>query len=224
MTYKEYIKLYKKNEHPASTIFHKYISKNLAKFLVYFSLKLGITPNKLSLFSTLCLLLAGYSLIKLDLFWLFILLTQISYGLDCSDGVVARITNQKSVFGKFLDIALDRINMLIFYSSIILYYLETNSLNINNLWIIIIGFVFYYLYSLLAMIRGLVYSTKRGQGAKKSNILIRINYEFIDSGIYMFLIGVSLYFDVLHILSLYYISISLLFIFGVFYKSYKDGR
>ena len=141
-----------------------------------------------------------------------------------TDGVVARITNQKSVFGKFLDIALDRINMLIFYSSIILYYLETNTLNINNLWIIIIGFVLYYLYSLLAMIRGLVYSTKRGQGAKKSNILIRINYEFIDSGIYMFLIGVSLYFDVLHILSLYYISISLLFIFGVFYKSYKYGR
>ena len=37
------------------------------KFLVYFSLKLGVTPNKLSLFSTGCLLLAGYSLIKLDL-------------------------------------------------------------------------------------------------------------------------------------------------------------
>ena len=224
MNFKDYLIEYKKNEHPASTIFHKYVSKNLAKFLVYFSLKVGVTPNKLSILSTLCLLLAGYSLIKLDLFWLFILLTQISYGLDCSDGVVARITNQKSIFGKFLDIALDRINMLIFYSSIILYYLDINSLNVNNLWIIIIGFVLYYLYSLLAMIRGLVYSTKRGQGAKKSNILIRINYEFIDSGIYMFLMSIFLYFDILHILSLYYISISLLFIFGVFYKSYKDVR
>jgi phosphatidylglycerophosphate synthase len=224
MKFKDYLIEYKKNEHPASTIFHKYISKNLAKILVYFSLKLGITPNKLSVFSTLCLLLSGYSLIKLDLFWVFILLTQISYALDCSDGVVARITNHKSIFGKFLDIALDRINMLIFYSSIILYYLDTNSFNINNLWTIIIGFILYYLYSLLAMIRGLVYSTKRGQGAKQSNILIRINYEFIDSGIYMFLIGIFLYFNILHILSFYYIGISLLFIFGVFYRSYKDRR
>ena len=73
------------------------------------------------------------------------------------------------------------------------------------------------------MIRGLVYSTKRGQGAKKSNILIRINYEFIDSGIYMFLVAVSLYFNVLHILSFYYITISILFIIGVFYKSYKHN-
>ena len=68
--------------------------------------------------------------------------------------------------------------------------MDTNSLNVYNLRIIIIGMVLYYLYSLLAMIRGLVYSTKRGQGAKRSNILIRINYEFIDSGIYMFLIGI----------------------------------
>lgn len=224
MNYKDYIKLYKKNEHPASTIFHKYVSKNLAKFIVFVSLKFGVSPNSLSLFSTLSLALAGYFLVSMNSFWLFILLTQISYGLDCSDGVVARITNQKSIFGKFLDIALDRINMLIFYGSIILYYWETNYLNIDNLCIIIIGFIFYYLYSLLAMIRGLVYLTNRGEGAKKSNILIRINYEFIDSGIYMFLVAVFLSFNILHILSYYYITISLLFIFGVFYKSYMDSK
>ena len=224
MNYKDYIKLYKKNEHPASTIFHKYVSKNLAKFIVFVSLKFGVSPNSLSLFSTLSLALAGYFLVSMNSFWLFILLTQISYGLDCSDGVVARITNQKSIFGKFLDIALDRINMLIFYGSIILYYWETNYLNIDNLCIIIIGFIFYYLYSLLAMIRGLVYLTNRGEGAEKSNILIRINYEFIDSGIYMFLVAVFLSFNILHILSYYYITISLLFIFGVFYKSYMDSK
>ena len=133
MTYKDYIKLYKKNEHPASTIFHKYVSKNLAKFIVFVSLKFGVSPNSLSLFSTLCLALAGYFLVSMNSFWLFILLTQISYGLVCSDGVVARITNQKSIFGKFLDIALDRINMLIFYGSIILYYWETNYYHSNDL-------------------------------------------------------------------------------------------
>ena len=47
-----------------------------------------------------------------------------------------------------------------------------NNLTTKMLPTMIIGFVLYYLYSLLAMIRGLVYSTKRGQGAKKSNILI----------------------------------------------------
>ena len=80
MKFKDYLIEYKKNEHPASTIFHKYISKNLAKILVYFSLKLGITPNKLSVFSTLCLLLSGYSLIKLDLFWVFILAVLVAKG------------------------------------------------------------------------------------------------------------------------------------------------
>ena len=121
MNYKDYIKLYKKNEHPASTIFHKYVSKNLAKIIVFVSLKFDTSPNSLSLLSTFCLLLAIF--FSINSFWLFILLTQISYGLDCSDGVLARITNHQSIFGKFLDIALDRINMLIFYGSIILYYL-----------------------------------------------------------------------------------------------------
>ena len=69
------------------------------------------------------------------------------------------------------------------------------------------------------MIRGLVYSTKRGK--VQTNILIKINYEFIDSGIYMFLVAVFLYFNILHILSFYYVTISSFFIFGVFYKSFK---
>ena len=113
MNYKDYIKLYK-NEHPASTIFHKYISKNLAKIIVFVSLKLGILLQTLSISSTLFLLLGGYFLVNYKFIFLFIILTQISYGLDCSDGVLARITNHQSIFGKFLDIALDRINMLIF--------------------------------------------------------------------------------------------------------------
>ena len=123
MKWSNYIKLYNESENPASTVFHRYFSKNLAKIIVFFSIKFGFSANFISLMSFVFILVGSISLVLFNDILVFIISTQLSYGFDCSDGVVARINKTSSDFGKFLDLLLDRLNQFIFFGSTIFYFI-----------------------------------------------------------------------------------------------------
>ncbi len=75
-------------------------------YLVYYSRKLKISPNALSitnLFVSIICLFCFYSNFFIAAFFLFWLRGI----LDCSDGALARYSNQTSKFGKILDSAID---------------------------------------------------------------------------------------------------------------------
>ena len=103
-----YYQLYNKYEKPPSTIFHKYISKKLAKFFTFYFLRLNLTPNTLSILTTFFVLVGASSLNLMSNITgqiIFLVCLQFSYVIDCSDGVVARISKQSSSFGAHLQIA-----------------------------------------------------------------------------------------------------------------------
>ena len=107
--FKVHLENYKRYEKPASTFYHRHFSKNGAKLFTYISLKIGLTPNGISLLSFFLVFLSCYLIAYSRLLVLSLVLLQIAYILDCSDGVVARMTGQGSRLGELVDVSFDRI-------------------------------------------------------------------------------------------------------------------
>lgn len=221
--WKEFIKLYKDNENIASTFFHRHFSKNLAKILVYLSLKIGLSPNTVSFLSSATLLIGSILSLKSQNILYLLIFSQLSYALDCSDGVIARITMKSSIKGKFIDLILDRINQLIFAWSIILFSIKIKETELNLILVQGLMFSLYFIYSSIAMIRGLVMNTKRGEGLKKvNNLLYKIPYEFIDSGIFMFIITIASIFNIDYTITYLYLILNLAMSIGIVAITLKD--
>jgi phosphatidylglycerophosphate synthase len=80
-----------------------------------------ITPNHITLTSFVVALAAAVC-ICLDRSWAFIcagLLVHISYTLDCTDGMVARMHKMSTPWGAFLDILLDRWKIVLYSLAIL---------------------------------------------------------------------------------------------------------
>lgn len=221
--WKEFLKIYKVNENKASTLFHRHFSKNLAKLLVYLSLKLGLSPNTVSFLSTVTLFIGSILSIKGQNIVYLLIFSQLSYALDCSDGVIARITMKSSINGKFLDLILDRVNQLIFAWSIILFSIKVKAGDLDLLLVQGLMFSLYFIYSSIAMIRGLVLKTNRGEGIKKiNNLLYKIPYEFIDSGIFMFIITIGSFFNIDYTIAYLYLILNMVMSIGMVTITLKD--
>ncbi len=78
--------------------------EKLAKIL----LRLGLTPNQVTWLGLLLLLLACMAFLwhKSDL--LFAITLAITFAFDALDGAVARLSNQQSLYGGYLDAVVDR--------------------------------------------------------------------------------------------------------------------
>jgi archaetidylinositol phosphate synthase len=199
MKFSEYLDIYKLHEKPPSTLFHKVVSKNGAKVFSYAFIKLGITPNVISIISLLLLCIASSiisfgssSYINLIV---AIALLQFSYIFDCSDGVVARYTGQSSNFGAYLDILLDRIGGVIFSIAIGYYGLIVEG--VLYPFAFLFSLTIYYFYQISSTLRPHYFPKLNGRMKElksKESILVRLVkfvYEFIDTGIYFFIVSVS---------------------------------
>ncbi len=201
----EYIKLYEKYEKPPSTIFHKYISKKLAKFFTYYFLLLRLTPNALSV---LTLFFISFGIFSLNFFEnyvgkvIFLVSLQFSYVIDCSDGVVARISKKSSSFGAYLDITLDRINIFLVYLGLGVYLNSVHPFTEYTALLYVFSAIFNFHYQLMALLRKHYFPSLDGfMKSKKSKSLIRIIvkfiYEFIDTGIFFFILALSVFLDII---------------------------
>jgi phosphatidylglycerophosphate synthase len=221
--WKKFLEIYCANENKASTLFHKYISKNLAKVLVYFSLNFNLSANTLSFLSTITLLIGSILSLKQQNILYVLILSQISYALDCSDGVVARINGTSSTKGKFLDLILDRINQLVFAWGIILFSYFNKDEDLSLILQQSLMFSLYFMYSSTAMIRGLVMKTKRGEGSKKiKNPLVKVPYEFIDTGVFMFIVSIASILNVDLLIAYFYCFIITLLSIGIISITLKN--
>lgn len=187
---------YNKNEKPASTIYHHYFSKNGAKAATYLFLKLGISPNFISLISFLTVLISSYLIATSQHLLISLLLLQLSYIFDCSDGVVARITNQGSKFGEMVDVSFDRILGIIFSFALFINLLSNYSLNTDEFFIYALLLTSYLSFTFVSTLRGYIFKELKNKAKEKKNgfiiKLVFFIYEFIDTGIYYMIISTAI--------------------------------
>jgi phosphatidylglycerophosphate synthase len=210
MKYADYSSLYHQYNKPASTIFHRYVSKKIGKAAGYICLEVGITPNMITTLTLLLVVLSGLIIsIKNSNFYIltaFILL-QVSYGLDCVDGVIARITKCSSAFGEYFDILIDRFNNIFIF--ICIGYSDFIDKDKQSLSIYTLCCSMMLLYSLASTFRKYIFNQKvdfkKIRSSSKGFLQIgKIVYEFIDTGTVYFFIFLGLLMDlVLQIFIIY---------------------
>ena len=194
-SFRLHLKRYKKVEKPASTFYHRAISKNGAKLATFVFLKFNVSPNAISLLSFLAVFTScGFIATSSHLGWALVLL-QFAYICDCSDGVVARITESGSKFGELLDVSLDRILGTLFAFALYIH-LESQYELLLPQALYTACLVSYLSYTLLATLRGYIFPDLKGFTRRATpglaSKLLRVVYEFIDTGIYYLLISVAL--------------------------------
>lgn len=101
-----------------STLFTRHLSRVFTYYLVHWWK--GVTPNKVSLLSFIIAIIAC-GLFMVEDYWIRIIgvvLLQISFALDCSDGEIARLKNMGSKFGAWFDSTNDRIKEIIMFAAL----------------------------------------------------------------------------------------------------------
>ncbi len=227
MDFTDYLILYKENEKPASTFFHRHVSKNGAKVFSYIAIKMGITPNQISLLSLFLFIFSCFLICLGDVSGLFfsVVLLQFAYICDCSDGVVARYTSSSSSFGAYLDVLIDRVAGYIF--TLVISYVAFRDFGLISGCITLASLTLYYFYSLSATFRPYYFPSLKGFMKKNDNLsivkkLVKLAYEFIDTGIFYFIIALSLISGVVVEVAVIYGFISLLLTAGNLYVLYND--
>ncbi|GIU46642.1 hypothetical protein TUM3794_39630 [Shewanella colwelliana] len=213
MKFKEYLVVYKELEKPASTFFHRHVSKNGAKVFSFVALKIGLSPNAISFLSFILLFLGCFLITtgnEMSL-WFSLLALQLSYICDCSDGVVARFTKTSSNFGGYLDIFLDRVGGAIFLAT--LSYFAFAVLGVDNVFLFSSSLLLFYFYHLSATFRPYYFPELKGYMKRKGSegsvmpllkAFVKFTYEFIDSGIFYFVMCISLIFGWLEMVAYFY--------------------
>lgn len=209
MNFNEFLVKYNEIEKPASTIYHKYFSKNGAKLFSFIFVKGNVTPNTIS-FTSFLLLIFGCVLLfanSIMINAIGIVLLQISYIFDCSDGIVARYFKMSSSFGAYLDVLLDRVGGLIFLITIYTCYLLNENTNYPTL--VGISLVSCYFYHLSSSFRPYYFPKLKGYMKKKSQFnlakaYVKFAYEFIDTGIFYLILSLSLVFGWLETVAIFY--------------------
>lgn len=107
----------KQFQKPHDSIFSKLLTRKASRVLTWWLLKVlpGISPNTVSVISLLFALAAAACFFTNSYAYhlLGVVLLQIGFVFDCSDGEVARATGRMSPFGGLLDSTFDRIKEII---------------------------------------------------------------------------------------------------------------
>ena len=95
------------------TAFNRWLTSHAAALAAYASARLGLTPNQVTLMSFLCgvvgflaafVLPAGSPAVSIVV---IVILAELTFILDCADGLLARVTGKATPFGDLLDHTLD---------------------------------------------------------------------------------------------------------------------
>jgi phosphatidylglycerophosphate synthase len=182
---------------------NKYLNRPLASLIVRAVLKTAVTPNQISLASFFFSLAGAYCFFKSRplFFALGGILAQVSSIVDCADGMLARARDQKSEYGAYLDLVLDRVGEFFLMMGYTLgYYLYAGRLDL-----LIIGFITVALYFLQICLYYLIKSYRRdsdkGNAGENRSWLIFLMFILsvfnrMDLGFYILFIvssGVNLF-------------------------------
>lgn len=107
---------------PQDSIFSVLFTRHLSRVLTFFLLRFSsqVTPTQISLLSFLLAILACILFLFSNYWWriLGVIILQISFALDCSDGEIARYKNMTSAFGAWLDSVFDRFKEIFMFSAL----------------------------------------------------------------------------------------------------------
>jgi CDP-L-myo-inositol myo-inositolphosphotransferase len=181
----QHIRDVKPFQKPQDSIFSKLFTRKLSRVLTFLLLKVDahVTPNKVSLFSFELAVLACVLFLYDAYVWRIIgvLLLQLSFAFDCSDGEISRIKNLSSKYGAWLDSVLDRFKEVLMLGSMtISWYLHVQ----HEAWVLIIGFM---------AIIGLQLVSYLREAKKSSWPSTRTSELFITKDIYIGTVDVTVY-------------------------------
>jgi len=183
---------------PKSFGLNKNLNRPLASLIVRAVFRTKITPNQLTIASFIISLAGAYCFFKgRPLFFaLGGILAQLSSIVDCADGMLARARDQRSEYGAYLDLVLDRVSEFFLMMGCTLgYYFYSGRLNL-----LIIGFIAVALYFLHVCIYYLMKSYRRdsAKGSTAENrswifflMLFLGVFNRLDVGFYILFIASS---------------------------------
>jgi phosphatidylglycerophosphate synthase len=139
---------------PQDSIFAKLFNRRLSRVFTFYALKFfpNISPSQVSALSFLVSAI-GIACFLSPEYWvrlIGIVILQIGFSLDCSDGEIARIQNTMSPFGAWLDSVLDRFKELLMIAALTAsWYLYHE----QSIWVIILGATSIALWQVIAYLR-----------------------------------------------------------------------
>lgn len=177
------------------------LSLKLSKIIIFISHNLRLTPNVLTILSTI-VVAVGMSLVVIKpnslLFAVAnILCLQLGFMLDCADGTLARLQNRGSSFGALLDPFLDRVNnFIVFIGFGVAWVLKENGhISLLALLIYTISASGYILYTVLSFMRGVIFKNLAGTmekfGKTFKEKIIKIPYQFMGMSMHFFILSVA---------------------------------
>lgn len=205
----------------SSTWYHRKIILKISKVLTYIALIYKLKPNLLTTVST-CMAILGVLVIIIyqKSFYVFIvnfICLQLSFALDSADGQLARIQKDETVFGKFLDIYLDRVNNFIIFIGFGLAWVKFDP---NISYINIISYIctasIFILYTIIAMTRGFIYKdlegTMQNYGKSLKQKIFKLPYQLMNMGTHSLLLSMAYLFGVIYQVVIFYGVLSLFMI------------
>jgi len=176
---------------------NRFLNRPLAALLVRAIQPSRITPNQVTAAGFFIGLAAAgsFSLGRPEFFVLGGILAQASSLVDCADGMLARVRNQTSAYGAFLDLILDRINEFFLIAGAVFgFYRYSGSFRMLVLGLVTLGLYFLQV-SIFYLTETYAGNGIRGRSAESRGLFIFLIFLFgvanrIDLGIYV-LFGVS---------------------------------
>lgn len=175
----------------------RYISLNLGKPCSVFFYKIGISPNWITFFAFILALAAGLSLFLVDSLvvtgFIVLILLQLSYALDCSDGQVARLADKVSPQGAWFDLVMDRITGFVLISALCYWFWQGGMFASMELFLAVSAFCLFAntVFSLATNLKGLIFPA--ASATVKSGLLRELVFSPSDTGVFYLVAAVSVF-------------------------------
>ncbi len=167
------------------SIFSYYLTRRLSRVLTFLMIRIWpkVSPNMVSSFS-FALAVVACALFVFPQYWVRLVgaaLIQLSFAFDCADGEVARITNQSSKFGAWLDSVFDRFKEILMLGSMTLYWYWYEQ---TEVWVLVLG---------AGAVVGLLLVSYLREAKKSSWPTTRTSELFIAKNVYIGTVDVTIY-------------------------------
>lgn len=171
---------------------NKYLNRPLASLIVRAVFRTRITPNQLTYAAFIIGLGGSFFLFQGRPAALVVggVLVELSSIVDCADGMLARARDQRSEFGAYLDLFLDRVNeYFLVLASVVGFYKATGRLNILLLGLASLGLYFLQT-TLFYLTKNYLKDSNKGETAENRGWFLFLIFFFalinrIDLGIYV---------------------------------------
>ncbi len=125
---------------PQDSIFSKLINRRLSRVFTFWLIKLrpSISPSTVSTISFFVSAIGIGLFLHPNYVWrlLGIVLLQVGFSLDCSDGEISRIQNSMSAFGAWLDSVFDRLKEVLMLAALTAQWYWFHA---TEVWVIVLG-------------------------------------------------------------------------------------